>query len=143
MNLSIATKPAPIAGNPINVAAAPRETNTLRDRMFDLALDLTQHDGQLEQFERQGNTYPGRSWSDWYSNASRRLSDATTLFAEQRPTGTSMVDALNGSVRELAFSAGQTRVMGDHGIVFGYGWGRDLDGPIQDIRDALSYLDRA
>lgn len=34
------------------------------------------------------------------------------------------------------------RVMGDHGIVLGYGWGRDLDGPIQDIRDALSYLDR-
>jgi hypothetical protein len=109
-------------------------------RLFnELALDLTRHDAQLEQYSK-GTYTVGDGWSEWFNAASHNLSDARDAFSQIAPQEVELRAQLGDKVISLASQGGRLGAWHEDGRTFARSWGSALDSTIATVQEAVNRL---
>lgn len=119
-----------IAPNPIKLVKS----------FSDVKADLSRMDGNLTQWQYDGNTYPGSNVDDSIRELARDLDDATLGLHDLHPGQNSLLDNLRSDTLDLAFHAGVTGSMNQQRTTFGSGWSGLMDPSISHSSQAMDVI---
>lgn len=106
----------------------------------DVKASMNRMDGNLTQWERHGRTYPNYDVDDTFRGMARDLDDATLSLGDIRPNEDGLLTQLKSDTLNIAFHAGMTDAMSQHGTTFGSGWRNLMDPSIDDAQEAIDVL---